>query len=66
MECPAIGSVTFSPRSMQAFDEIRRVKRSVNALNYALTAGVLGIIFLGNNGIEASYMTRISEPLQKR
>jgi len=55
MECPPIGSIDFSRRSLQAIDEIRRVKRSVNALSVAMSAGVIGNIFLGNGAVEASY-----------
>ena len=55
MDCPVASSITFSPRSNQAIEEIRRIRQSVNALSVALSAGVLGNIFLGNSALDATY-----------
>lgn len=55
MECPTVDRITFSKRSTQAIEEIRRVKKSANVLSIVFSAGVLGNIFLGNSALEVSY-----------
>lgn len=55
MECPNIGEIKLSNRSIEAIDEIRRVRQVADTLAVALSAGIVANIFVGNGLLEASY-----------
>ncbi len=56
MECPSINRVTFSKKSTESIDEVRRVNRSGAHLQLALGGGTLLNIFAGNGSLQSSYM----------
>lgn len=55
MRCPDIGYVTFSPRSRDAIENIRKVDKFSMALQRVTAGGVVVNIFAGNGALESSY-----------
>lgn len=55
MECPTIQHLTFSKRSKEALDEIKRIKSLSNLLSTFLVSGTLSTIFLGANSASSTY-----------
>ena len=55
MNCPNIGEIKFSTRSLDAIEEIKRIKQFSNMLASAMSGGVVVNIFLGNDLTKASY-----------
>ena len=55
MDCPNIGEIKFSSRSLDAIEEIKRIKKLSNMLASAMSGGVVVNIFLGNDLTKASY-----------
>lgn len=55
MQCPTINNLTLTQADLDALEAIRRLERNGNLLQLILPAGVLANIFLGSNGLQASY-----------
>lgn len=55
MECPNIGEIKLSGRSVEAIDEIRRIRQVADRLAVVMSAGIVANIFVGNGLLEASY-----------
>jgi len=55
MKCPTIHQLTFSQRSKESLDEIKRIKSLSNLLSTFLVSGTLSTIFLGANSATATY-----------
>ena len=55
MNCPNIGEIRFSQISVDAIEEIRRIKRSANLLIHIIGAGTVVNIFLGNDALKSAY-----------
>ncbi len=55
MRCPDIDHVTFSPRSRDAIENIRKVDKFSMALQRVTAGGVVVNIFAGNGALESSY-----------
>jgi hypothetical protein len=55
MKCPTIHQLTFSQRSKESLEEIKRIKSLSNLLSVSLVTGTLSTIFLGANSATASY-----------
>lgn len=55
VRCPDIEQITFSQRSQQAIEEIRKVDRFTMTLQRVTAGGVVMNIFAGNGPIETTY-----------
>lgn len=58
MRCPDIGYVTFSPRSRDAIENIRKVDKFSMALQRVTAGGVVVNIFAGNGALESLVCSR--------
>lgn len=55
MDCPNIDEMKFSQASIDAIEEIRRLKIVFNDLLYATPAAHIANIFVGNSALEATF-----------
>lgn len=55
VKCPNIGKIHFSSRSIQAIEEIRRLRQAADQLATLLGAGIMVNLFAGQKPLEAAY-----------
>lgn len=55
VDCPNIEDLVFSPASIKAINDIKRIQKYSKMLSVALAVGQFATIFVGNDSLKSTY-----------